>query len=396
MSKYLIYYGSALPKYANDDQYGAWYDIVNPFTAFDYYKKKGVSSLPGEFVNELKDYSEVRDTISNRPFVLRKAARKLKNTPFDTFQNKTISNYRGSGWQNIVSQSPTSPAEAYAIVASMYYMAGNIYQKSELLSIGDTFIKQSKRGSDSKNVNESLSIINKGIDKLNKDAKRTGAIPAWYNIFGILKSKIKGETAINSLNKYAKAMSSEDEIQFAMAMREARMEDESPLGSLIGSFSVVIGGIVLFFTAPYWMPVVGGALKAIPGIASRTASSVKGIASKGASAAGKGIKKIPGKISGKAKDMAVDTVKDVGTSLIETAKKAVEEFDVDKFSNNVNQVLQNLQKQGKPVSQKALMQSQEVQKMFQKFLENQNKDNKEATKQEMKKLLKQLLLELNS
>ena len=54
MSKYLDHIGQNLPKHANQEEYGAWYDIINPFTAFDYYKKRGVTSLPGDFIQELR------------------------------------------------------------------------------------------------------------------------------------------------------------------------------------------------------------------------------------------------------------------------------------------------------------------------------------------------------
>jgi len=398
MSKYLDHIGENLPKYANsnEDQYGAWYDIINPFTAFDYYKKKGVSDLPGAFVQEVKDYDDVRKNISDRPGILRRAALKIKDVPFNMNMQKKITNYRGSGWANVVSQSPTSKAEAYAIVAAMYYMTGNIYGKPELISMGDRMISASKGASSKKDVKGALSVLNKGVDELNKDAKKFGAVPSWYNFIGKITKAAKGDTAFDQINKYAKALNAVEEVQFAEAMREARMEDSSPMGQLVGSFAVVIGGIVLFFTAPYWMPVVGNAAsavgRAIPGIAKGAGKAV-GKVGKGA---GKLIGKTSKAVGNTAKNTVTDMAKDVGTDLIETAKKAVEEFDVDKFSSNVNQALQNLQKQGKPVSQKALMQSQEVQKMFQKFLENQSKNNKEATKQEMRKLLKQLLLEINS
>ena len=244
MSKYLIYYGSKLPKYANDEQYGAWYDILNPKTAWNYYAKKGVTSLPGDFIDEARDYKEVRDTISNRPKVLRKAARKLRDIPFDPSQPKKLFNYRGSGWSNIISQTPTSPAEAYAIVGAMYYMTGNIYNTPELLTMGDGFVNQSKSASADKNVKESLKILNKGVKKLNNDAKKTGAIPAWYNIFGQIDQMIKGDTAFDSINKYAKVLNSKSEIEFAEKMREARMEDESPLGSLVGVFASNVAFII--------------------------------------------------------------------------------------------------------------------------------------------------------
>jgi len=404
MSKYLDHIGNNLPKYANKDEYGfisnpfaegGMLEVLNPATALDFYANKGVSTLPGALVQELSDYSEVRDTISNRPKVLRKAAKKLRDTPFNDEKRKII-NYRGSGWSNILSQSPTSPSEAYAIVASMYYITANIYKKPELLSEGDKILSRSESASTEKDVKKSLDILNKGVKKLNKDAKKAGAIPPWYNIIGQIDKIVKEDTAFDSLNKYAKAMNSKDEIEFAEAMRAARMEDSSPLGQLVGSFGVVIGGIILFFTAPIWLPVAKGAVvsvgKAIPGIARGTGKAV-GKVGKGA---GKLIGKTSKTVGNTAKNTATDIAKDVGTDLIKTAKTAVEEFDVDKFSSNVNKVLQNLQKQGKPVSQQALMQSQEVQKMFQKFLENQNKSNEEATKQEMKKLLKQLLVELKS
>ena len=398
MSKYLNHIGKNLPKYANssEDQYGAWYDIINPFTAFDYYKKKGVSDLPGAFVQEVKDYDDVRKNISDRPGVLRRAALKIKDVPFNMNMEKKITNYRGSGWANVVSQSPTSKAEAYAIVAAMYYMTANIYGKPELISMGDRMISASKGAPSNKDVKGALDVLNKGVDELNKDAKKSGAVPAWYNIIGKVNKAVTGDIAFDQINKYAKALNSVEEVQFAEAMREARMEDSSPMGQLIGSFAVVIGGIVLFFTAPYWMPVVGNAAsavgRAIPGVA-RGAGR---LASKAGKGAGRLASKAGRTIGNTAKDTVTDMAKNVGTDLIETAKKAVEEFDVDTFSEKVNQILQNLQKQGKPLSQKALMQSQEVQKMFQKFLQNQSKDNEEATKQEMKKLLKQLLLELHS
>ena len=275
---------------------------------------------------------------------------------------KKITNYRGSGWANVVSQSPTSKAEAYAIVAAMYYMTGNIYRKPELVSIGNKMISASKGASSEKNVKGALSVLNKGVDQLNADAKKYGAVPSWYNIIGKINKAATGDIAFDQINKYAKALNSVEEIQFAEAMREARMEDSSPMGQLVGSFGVVIGGIILFFTAPYWLPVAKGAVvsvgKAIPGIA-RGAGKAVGKVGKGA---GKLIGKT-GKAVGKtAKNTATDMAKDVGTDLIEKTKKAVEEFDVEKFSSNVNKVLQNLQKQGKPVSQKAVMQSQEVQK----------------------------------
>lgn len=405
MSKYLDHIGKNLPKHSNQEEYGfisnpfaegGMLEVLNPVNAWNYYAKKGVSDIPGAFVQEVKDYDDVRKNISDRPGVLRRAALKIKDVPFNMNMEKKITNYRGAGWANVVSQSPTSKAEAYAIVAAMYYMTANIYGKPELISMGDRMISASKRAPSKKDVKGALEVLNKGVDELNKDAKKSGAVPAWYNIIGKVNKVVAGDIAFDQINKYAKALNSVEEVQFAEAMRAARMEDSSPMGQLVGSFGVVIGGIVLFFTAPYWMPVVGNAAsavgRAIPGIAKGAGKAV-GKVGKGA---GKLIGKTSKSVGNTAKNTVTDMAKDVGTDLIETAKKAVEDFDVDKFSNNVNKALQNLQKQGKPVSQKALMQSQEVQKMFQKFLENQSKNNKEATKQEMRKLLKQLLLEINS
>ncbi len=93
MSKYLEYYGKRIASNQTDDAYGAWYDIFNPFTAFDSYKQKGLSAIsPTAFLKELGDYSEVRDTISNRPLVLRNAAKKLKAVPFNQSKKKKITN----------------------------------------------------------------------------------------------------------------------------------------------------------------------------------------------------------------------------------------------------------------------------------------------------------------
>ena len=207
---------------------------------------------------------------------------------------------------------------------------------------------------------------------------------------------IKGDTAFDSINKYAKVLNSKSEIEFAEKMREARMEDESPLGSLVGVFTIAIGGIVLFFTAPYWIPAAGKGVaaigRAIPGIAKGAGR----IASKGAKGAGKLASK-GAKSAGKmAKDSAVDAVKDVGSNLIEKTKEAIESFDVEKFNKNVSDILQNMQKQGKTVSQEAVMQSNQFQDMLQQYLKKQNSTNKEATKQEMKKLLMQILKDIKS
>ena len=397
MSKYLEYYGKRIASNQTDDAYGAWYDIVNPFTALDSYKQKGLSAIsPTAFLNELGDYSEVRDTISNRPLVLRNAAKKLKAVPFNQSKKKTITNYRNSGWSNIISITPTSVSESYAIVGAMYYLVGNIYQSQKMIEFGDQFINKSKNSSADKNIKDSLNALNKGIKKLNDDAKSAGISPAWYNIAGKVKKSISGDTALNSVNKFAKALNSLDEIAFAEAMRKARMEDESPLGSLLGVFGVM----VLVATAPLWIPVV---VVAVPAAASAIGTAVSGGAKSAARIATKGAKSTKGLI-GKgtkkateiAKSKTMEAIQETTKNIAETAKKAIEDFDVEQFSKNVNDIVGKFQKQGTAPSQKALMQSQEMQKMFQKFIQKQDDGSKEATKKEMRKLLAQLLQEMKT
>ena len=89
MSKYLDHIGKNLPKYANNDEYGfisnpfaegGMLEILNPVTAYKSYSKKGLSAVT-PFVDELKDYKQVRDEISNRPLILRKAAQENERSP---------------------------------------------------------------------------------------------------------------------------------------------------------------------------------------------------------------------------------------------------------------------------------------------------------------------------
>ena len=393
MSKYLEYYGKRIASNQTDDAYGAWYDIINPFTALDSYKQKGLSMFNnGAFFKELGDYSEVRDTISNRPLVLRNAAKKLKAVPFNQSKKKKITNYRNSGWSNIISITPTSVAESYAIVGAMYYLVGNVYQSQKMIGFGDQFINKSKNSSADKNIKDSLSALNKGIKKLNDDAKSAGISPAWYNIVGKIKKSTSGDTALNSVNKFAKALNAPDEIAFAEAMRNARMEDESPMGALLG----VLGVMVLVGTAPLWIPAAAGALPTVTRIASSGAKSAARIATKGAKSTkgliGKGTKKA----TEIAKSKATNAIQETTKNIAETAKKAIEDFDVEQFSKKVNDIVGKFQKQGAAPSQKALMQSQEMQKMFQKFLQKQDDGSKEATKKEMRKLLAQLLQEMKT
>ena len=400
MSKYLDHIGKNLPKYANssEDQYG-WnpfaeggaLEVLNPFTAVNYYKKKGVSGLPSAFIDEAKDYKSVRENISDRPSILRRIVKKMRDVPFNQSLAKKIMNYRDSGWANVVSMSPTSKAEAYAVVAAMYYMTGNIYGKQELISSGDTFLNESSSASSSKDIKGALDVLNNGVSKLNKDAKSTGAIPSWYNLFGKINKAMKGDTAFDSINKYAKAMNSKDEIAFAEAMRTARMEDSSPMGQLVGVFSVAIGGIVLFFTAPIWMPIVGNAassvVRSIPGIA-------KG-AGKVAKKVGDTTKNLVTKTGKSIGDKTKNSIQDIGANLIEKAKEAAENFDTKKFSENINEVMKNLQDNGKEINQETLMQSQEVKKMLQEYMADKTPEKQDAAKQEMKKLLKQVLMQMN-
>jgi hypothetical protein len=285
----------------------------------------------------------------------------------------------------------------------MYYLVGNVYQSQKMIGFGDQFINKSKNSSADKNIKDSLSALNKGIKKLNDDAKSAGISPAWYNIVGKIKKSTSGDTALNSVNKFAKALNAPDEIAFAEAMRNARMEDESPMGALLG----VLGVMVLVGTAPLWIPAAAGALPTVTRIASSGAKSAARIATKGAKSAAriatKGAKSTKGLI-GKgtkkateiAKSKATNAIQETTKNIAETAKKAIEDFDVEQFSKKVNDIVGKFQKQGAAPSQKALMQSQEMQKMFQKFLQKQDDGSKEATKKEMRKLLAQLLQEMKT
>ena len=97
MSKYLDHIGKNLPKYANEDEYGfsnpfaegGALEILNPVTAYKSYSKKGLAAVT-PFVDELKDYKQVRDEISNRPLILRKAAQKMRGVRFDQSHGKKI------------------------------------------------------------------------------------------------------------------------------------------------------------------------------------------------------------------------------------------------------------------------------------------------------------------
>ena len=97
----------------------------------------------------------------------RNAAKKLKAVPFNQSKKKKITNYRNSGWSNIISITPTSVAESYAIVGAMYYLVGNVYQSQKMIGFGDQFINKSKNSSADKNIKDSLNALNKGIKKLN-------------------------------------------------------------------------------------------------------------------------------------------------------------------------------------------------------------------------------------
>ena len=394
MSKYLTYYGSRLP--AHQENFGGILDMLNPVTAYNYYAKKGISSLPGDFKQELKDYKQVRETISNRPNVLRKSALKIRDVSFDQSKSKTLHNYKGAVWSNVLSQTPTSAAEAFAIVAALYYIAGNIYNSQELIGVGDQFIKRSERAPSDKNVKKALKALNSGVKQLNSDAIKAGVVPAWYNIIGQIKKAWTGDKAMNDLGKLTKQMSSSSEIKFAETMRAERLEDESPLGNLIGIFTVAIGGIVLFFTAPYWLPTAGRIGAKVVSIVPKVGAKIGGLIGKGAKGAGKLASKSATSMGKAAKSATTDTFQDIGKNLAQKAESSIKDFDVKGFTENIQSLVKEMNIQGKAPSQAVLIQSQEVQNMLSKFLKNQSQENEVATKQEMKKLLLQILSEMKN
>lgn len=404
MSKYLNHIGRNLPKYANknQEQYGGWnpfaeggmLEVFNPVTAYESYSKKGLSAASG-FIDEVKDYKQVRDTISNRPLVLRNNAKKMRGIRFDQSMEKKISNYKGSGWSNLLSQTPTSPAEANAIVAGMFYIVGNIYQKNELLQIGDTFLKASENASTSKDVVASLEILDKGVAILKEKTGTLGIKAAWYNIPKKISnafSKSNPEAALNTVFQIADQMHSKEEIDFAEAMRAERMEDSSPMGQLIGGFSVVIGGIVLFFTAPMWMPAVSSA-------ASSAASSASSLASRAASSGGKLLSsgaKSAGRMAKSAAKSTADYTKDAAKEIIEdsikAAKEAAEDFDTSKFQKAAQNIVNNMENAGVQPNNQLMAQNQKLKRMLAQKTMTQQEEN--AKKQEMKKMISQVVTQM--
>ena len=399
MSKYLDHIGKNLPKYANKDEFGfisnpfsegGALEILNPATAFKSYSKKGLSAVT-PFVDELKDYKQVRDEISNRPLILRKAAKKMRGVRFDQSLKKNLSNYKGSGWANVLSQTPTSPAEADAIVAAMFYIGGNIYQKNQLLQIGDKFLKSSENASTSKDITASLKILDKGVDLLKKKTVELGVSPSWYNIPAKITnafSKSNSQAALNTVLQIADQMHSKEEIDFAEAMRAERMEDSSPLGQLAGVFGVAIGGIVLYFTAPIWIP------------AAKTAvTSGAKLATKGAKGAGKllttGTKKATGLAKSAAKstsNFSKDSAKEIIEDSIKLAKQAAENIDTTKFQKAAENIMKNMGNAGVQPNSQLMAQNQKLKRMLSQKSSSQQEDN--AKKQEMKKMISQVVSQM--
>jgi hypothetical protein len=396
MSKYLNHIGKNLPKYANkemnQDEYGfisnpfsegGMLEILNPVTAVKSYSKKGVAAAT-PFFDELKDYKQVRDEISNRPLILRKAARKMRGVRFDQSMEKKISNYKYSGWSNILSQTPTSPAEANAIVAAMFYIGGNIYQKNELLKIGDEFLKSSEKASTSKDITASLKILDQGVDLLKKKTVELGVSPAWYNIPAKITnafSKSNNQSALNTVFSIAEQMHSKEEIDFAEAMRAERMEDSSPLGQLAGVFGIAIGGIVLVFTAPIWIPLAKGAVTSGAKLATSGVKSAGKLITKGAKGAAKST-------SNFAKDSAKDIIKDS----INAAKQAAEDFDTSKFQRAASNIVKNMANAGVQPNNQLLAQNEKLKRMLAQKSTSQQEVNQK--KQEMKKMISQVVSQM--
>jgi len=394
MSKYLDHIGKNLPKYANKDEFGGVGDFLseqaNLITGF--WGKKGVAGGLKAFAEEARDYKQVRDTISNRPLVLRKAAKKIRGVRFDQSMDKKISNYKNSGWSNILSQTPTSPSEADAIVAGMFYIAGNIYQKNELLQIGDKFLKSSENASTSKDITASLKILDKGVGLLKKKTVELGISPAWYNIPKKITnalSKSNSEAALNTVFQIADQMHSKEEVDFAEAMRAERMEDRSPLmEAIVLPFGIVIGGIVLYFTAPVWIP------------AAKTAvTSGAKLATKGAKGAGKllttGAKKATGLAKSAAKstsNFAKDSAKEIIEDSIKSAKQAAENIDTTKFQKAAENIISNMANAGVQPNSQLMAQNQKLKRMLAKKSSSQQEDN--AKKQEMKKMISQVVSQM--
>lgn len=288
MSKYLNYYGRKLPKY--QDQYGGFFDtaaeLFNPMTAIDSYRKKGVVKVLSEGAQEAKDYSDVRDNIANRPNVLRNIAKNIRKTRFDQSKEKTLMNYRDAKWVNLMSISPTSEAAAQAIVGGMFYIAGNVYQNNNLIAIGDEYISKSKSADDGNDQSLALNTLAKGTDTLNEELVNIGVNPAWYNVPGQIKKMMNKDSVGIALQKYAEALQSADEVKFAQAMRAARGEDRSPAKAAGGVLAIVVGGAILFFTAPMWMGAASSVATGAVKVGGKLATGAGKLASKGASKTG--------------------------------------------------------------------------------------------------------------
>jgi hypothetical protein len=399
MSKYLDHIGKNLPKYAkkNEDEFG-FLDALSEGISNQkklitgFWGKKGVAGGLKSFAEEVGDYKEVRDTISNRPLVLRKAAKKIRGVRFDQSMEKKISNYKNSGWSNILSQTPTSPAEANAIVAGMFYIAGNIYQKNDLLKTGDTFLNRSENASSTKDVTASLKILDEGVSKLKKQSSELGIMTPWYNFPKKITnafSKSNPESALNIVFNIAEQMHSKEEIDFAEAMRAERMEDRSPLmEAIVLPFGIVIGGIVLYFTAPIWIP------------AAKTAvTSGAKLATKGAKGAGKllttGTKKATGLAKSAAKstsNFAKNSAKEIIEDSIKLAKQAAENIDTTKFQKAAENIMKNMGNAGVQPNSQLMAQNQKLKRMLSQKSSSQQEDN--AKKQEMKKMISQVVSQM--
>ena len=236
-----------------------------------------------------------------------------------------------------------------------------------------------------------MKILDKGVDLLKKKTVELGVSPSWYNIPAKITnafSKSNSQAALNTVFQIADQMHSKEEIDFAEAMRAERMEDSSPLGQLAGVFGVAIGGIVLYFTAPIWIPVVKGAATSGAKLASSGVKGAGKLLTKGAKGAGKMAKSTAKSASNFAKDSAKEIIEDS----IKSAKEAAEDFDTSKFQKAASNIVNNMANAGVQPNNELLAQNEKLKRMLAQKTSSQQELNQK--KQEMKKMISQVVSQM--